>query len=97
MSISSKVAGVKKWSRGGGDGGRERAEVEEGLVCRLKCSFEILSEKYVANSCGFEILSEKYVANSCGRAARGDYVDRERLAVLCRIFVESFPKSLRFR
>ena len=43
-SISSKVAGVKEWSRGGGEGGRERAGVEEGLVCRLKCSFEILSE-----------------------------------------------------
>ena len=52
MSISSKVAGVKEWSRGGGEGGRERARVVEGLVCRLKCNFEILSEKYVARSCG---------------------------------------------
>ena len=37
---------MKEWSRGGGEGGRERAGVEEGLVCRLKCRFEILSEKY---------------------------------------------------
>ena len=36
LSISSKVAGVKEWSRGGGGGGIERAGVEEGLVCRLK-------------------------------------------------------------
>ena len=39
LSISSKVVGEKEWSRGGGEGGRERAGVEEGLVCRLKCSF----------------------------------------------------------
>ena len=58
LSISSKVAGVKELSREGGEGGREWAGVEEGLVCRLKWSFEI--------------LSDKYVANSCGRAARGD-------------------------
>ena len=32
--------------------------MEEGLVCRLKCNFEI--------------SSEKYVTKSCGRAARGD-------------------------
>ena len=62
MSISSTVAGEKEWSREGGEGGRERAGVEEGLDCRLKCCFEI--------------LSEKYVANSCGRAARGDDVGR---------------------
>ena len=47
--------------------------MEKGLVCRLKCSFEI--------------LSEKCVANSCGRAARGDDVGRERFAVLCRILL----------
>ena len=35
LSISSTVAGVKEWSRGC-EGGRERAGVEEGLVCRLK-------------------------------------------------------------
>ena len=63
LSISSKVAGVKEWSGGGGEGGRERAGVEKMLVCRLKCSFEI--------------LSEKYVTNSCGRAARGNDVGRE--------------------
>ena len=45
--------------------------MEEGLVCRLKCSFEI--------------LSEKYVANSSGRAANRDDVGREPFAVLCRI------------
>ena len=45
--------------------------MEEGLICRLKCSFEI--------------SSEKYVANKCGKAARGDDVGRERLAVMCRI------------
>ena len=28
--------------------------MEEGLVCMLKCSFEILSEKCVANNCGRE-------------------------------------------
>ena len=43
---------MKEWSRRGGEGGRERARVEEGLVCRLKCSFEILSETCVTNSCG---------------------------------------------
>ena len=40
---------MKEWSRGGGEGGRERAGVEERLICRLKCSFEILSEKCVAD------------------------------------------------
>ena len=69
--ISSKVAGVIEWNRGRGEGGRERAGLEEGLVCMLKYSFEI--------------LSEKYVTNSCDRAARGDDVGREQLAVLCRI------------
>ena len=29
---------MKEWRRGGGEGGREGAGVEEGLVCRLKCS-----------------------------------------------------------
>ena len=42
-------------------------------MCRLKLSFEI--------------LSEKYVENSCGRAARGDDVGRERFAVLCRMLL----------
>ena len=64
---------MKEWRGGGGEGGRESAGVEEGLVCRLKCSFEI--------------LSEKCVANSCGRAARGDDVGRERFAVLYRILL----------
>ena len=32
---------MKEWSREEGEGGRERAGVEEELVCRLKCSFEI--------------------------------------------------------
>ena len=30
---------MKEWSRGGSEGGRERAGVEEELICRLKCSF----------------------------------------------------------
>ena len=34
-----------QWSRGGGEGGRERAGVEEEFVCRLKCSFEIFIKK----------------------------------------------------
>ena len=55
------------------------AGVEEGLVCRLKRSFEI--------------LSEKYVANSCGRAARGDDVGRERFAVLCRMLLIVFQRA----
>ena len=45
LLISNKVVKVKEWSRGVGEDGREGAGVEEGLVCRLKCSFEILSEK----------------------------------------------------
>ena len=53
--------------------------MEEGLVCRLKFSFEI--------------LSEKYVANSCGRAAGGDDVGRERFAVLCRILLMVFQRA----
>ena len=53
--------------------------MEERLVCRLKCSFEI--------------LSETYVANSCGRAARGDDVGRERLEVLCRILLIVFQRA----
>ena len=32
LSISSKVAGVKEWSRGGREGEREWAGVDEGLV-----------------------------------------------------------------
>ena len=70
---------MKEWSRGGGVGGRERARVEEGLACRLKCSFEI--------------LSEKCVANSCGRAAIGDDVGRERFAVLCRMLLIVFQRA----
>ena len=53
--------------------------MEEGLVCRLKCSFEI--------------LSEKCVANSCGRAARGDDMGRERFAVPCRILLIVFQRA----
>ena len=53
--------------------------MEERLVCRLKCSFEN--------------LSEKYVANSCGRAARGDDVGRERFAVLCRMLLILFQRA----
>ena len=45
MPISSKVAGVKELSSGEGEDDRDRAEVERGLVCMLKCRFEILSEK----------------------------------------------------
>ena len=51
----------------------ERDGVKEWFVCRLKCSFEI--------------LSEKYVANSCGRTARVDDVGRELLVVLCKIWL----------
>ena len=61
-----------------GEGGTDRAEVKEGFVCRLKFSFVT--------------LSEKYVANSCGRAARGNDVGRERLAVLCRILLIVFQR-----
>ena len=53
--------------------------MEERLVCRLKCSSEI--------------LSEKCVANSCGRAARGDDVGRERFAVLCRMLLIVFQRA----
>ena len=70
---------MKEWSRGGGEGGRERARVEEGLVCRLNCSFEI--------------SSEKYVANNCGGAARGDDVGRERFSVLCRMLLIVFERA----
>ena len=63
-----------------GEDGSERVGVEEGMVCWLKCSFEI--------------LSEKCVANSCGRAARGDDVDRERFAVLCRMLLIFFHSLL---
>ena len=61
----------------------ERAEVEEGLVCRLKCSFEILSEK-----CG---------ANSCDKAAKWYDVGRERFTVLCRIVLIVCLRVPRFR
>ena len=32
------------------------------------------------------------MANSCGRAARGDDVGRERIAVLCRMFMMVFQR-----
>ena len=49
---------MKEWSREGGEGGIERAEVEEGLVCRLKCSFEILSEKCIRAARGDDVGRE---------------------------------------
>ena len=52
--------------------------MKEGLICRLKCSFEI--------------LAEKCVENSCGRAARGDDVGREQFAVLCRMLMIVFQR-----
>ena len=75
---------MNEWSRGEGNGGRERERVREiwrggGLVCRLKCSFEI--------------LSDKCVANSCCRAARADDVGRERCAVLCRMLLIVFQRT----
>ena len=39
LFILSKVAGEPEWNRVLDEGGREKAGVEEGLVCRLKCSF----------------------------------------------------------
>ena len=33
------------------------------------------------------------MANSCGRAARGDAVDRERFAVLCKILLIVFQSA----
>ena len=53
--------------------------VEDELVCRLKCSFAI--------------LSEKCVVNSCGRAARGDDVGKERFAVMCRMLLIAFQRA----
>ena len=53
--------------------------MEEGLVCRLKLSFEI--------------LSQKYVANSCGRAAREDDVGIKRFSVLCRMLLIVFHRA----
>ena len=53
--------------------------MDEGLICMLKGSFEI--------------LSEKCVANSCGRAARGDDVDRKRIAVLRRMLLIVFQRA----
>ena len=53
--------------------------MEEGLVCRLKCSFEI--------------LSEKCVANSCGRAAKRDDVGSELFAVPCRMLLIVFQRA----
>ena len=51
----------------------------EGLVCRLKCSFEI--------------LSEKCVANSRGRAARGDDAGRKRFVVMCMMLLIVFQRA----
>ena len=68
---------MKEWSRERGEGGRERAGVEEGLVCRLKCSFEMLSQKCVAGV----------------MAARGDDVGREQCAVLCRMLLLVFQRA----
>ena len=53
--------------------------MKEGLVCRLKCTFEI--------------LSEKCEANSGGRAARGDDVGKERFAVLCMMLLIVFQRA----
>ena len=53
--------------------------VEEGLVCRLKCSFEM--------------LSKKCVANSCGREARANDVGMERFAVLCKMLLIVFQRA----
>ena len=33
------------------------------------------------------------MTNSCGRAARGDDVDRERFAVLCRMLLMVFRRA----
>ena len=49
---------MKEWSEGGGEDGRERAGVEEELVCELKCSLEILSEKKVINSLAREVTGD---------------------------------------
>ena len=75
---------MKEWSRGGGEGGRERAE-EEGEDGRERAGKE--EEMASRLKCSFEILSEKCVANSCGRAIRGDNVGRERFAVLCKMLL----------
>ena len=53
--------------------------MEEGLVCRLKLSFEI--------------LSEKYMANRCCRVDRGDDVGRERCAVLCILLLIVYQRA----
>ena len=50
-----------------------------GVVCRVKGRFEI--------------LSEKYVANSCGRAVRGNDVGRERIAFLCSMLLIVFQRA----
>ena len=55
------MAEEKEWSRRGVKVAEKELGWKRGwFVRKLKCSFEI--------------LSEKYVANSCGRAARGDDV-----------------------
>ena len=53
--------------------------MEQGLVRRLKCCFEI--------------SSYQYVANSCGMAASGDDVSRERFAVLRRLLLIVFQRA----
>ena len=50
LVISRMVGGVKDSRLGGSVGGGMSAEVEAGFECRLKCSLEMLSVKYVANS-----------------------------------------------
>ena len=50
---------------------------------------------FVGLKCSFEILSEKYMANSCDRATRGDGVGRKRLAVLCRVLLIVFQREYR--
>ena len=53
-----------------------------GFDCRLRCSLEI--------------LSVKYVANSWGRADRGCDVGRERTVVLCNMLLMFFQSVLGF-
>ena len=53
--------------------------MEEGLVCSLKLSFEV--------------LLEKYVANSCGRAAREMMWIGSDFAVLCRMLLMGFQRA----
>ena len=45
LCISGMVAGVKVESGGGGVEGGKWTGVEEGLLCKLRWSFDVLSEK----------------------------------------------------